>query len=156
LKLHSDNTTGIEAKERAFAEALNLLPDTEERFTYLIQLGRRFSVLADSLHTKENLLPGCISQLWFCPEFRNGLCIYRMDADAAIVKGVAAILCTLYSGETPETVVAREPTFLENCGLTLHLSSRRLSGLGSLRAAIKAFGLAHLETSPQRLTNLSL
>ncbi len=129
-------------KQQDFIETLNLLPDMEERFQYLIRLGRKFPTLPEDQHRDENLLAGCMSQLWFCPEFRDGLCHFHMDADAAIVKGVAAIFCTLYSGETPETIVANEPTFLEECGLTLHLSSRRLSGLGNLRTAIKNFAAA--------------
>lgn len=131
--------SSILEKQTEFAENLQLLPDTEERFNYLLQLGRRFPAITDSQRVEENLLPGCMSQLWFCPEFRDGLCYYHMDADAAIVKGVAAMLCSLYSGETPEAVVGHEPTFLEESGMTMHLSSRRLSGLGNLRGAIKAF-----------------
>jgi cysteine desulfuration protein SufE len=136
----------IPDKQREFTENLEMLPDTEERFNYLLQLGRRFPALPPEKHAEENLLPGCMSQLWFCPEFRDGKCYYAMDADAAIVKGVAAMLCSLYSGETPEDVVAHEPTFLQECGLTMHLSSRRLSGLGNLRSAIKAF--AERQLSP--------
>ena len=131
----------FEEKRAAFIENLTLLPDTEERFTYLIGLGRKFPALPDDLRREENLLPGCMSNLWFCPELRNGLCHYQMDADAALVKGVAALFCSLYSGETPETVISNEPTFLEDCGLTVHLSSRRLTGLGNLRAAIKKFAV---------------
>jgi cysteine desulfuration protein SufE len=131
----------FEEKRDTFIENLTLLPDTEERFTYLIGLGRKFPPLPDELRKDENLLPGCMSNLWFCPEFRDGLCHYQMDADAALVKGVAALFCSLYSGETPETVINNEPDFLEDCGLTVHLSSRRLTGLGSLRAAIKKFAV---------------
>lgn len=133
-----------EEKRDAFAENLRLLPDTEERFRYLIQLGRKFPPLDEALKTEANLLPGCMSNLWFCPEFLDGTCHYRMDADAALVKGVAALFCTLYSGESPETVLANEPDFLEEGGLTMHLSSRRLTGLGNLRGAIKKFALSQI------------
>lgn len=132
-----------EEKRDEFAENLRLLPDTEERFRYLIQLGRKFPPIDDSLKKVDSLLPGCMSNLWFCPEFKNGKCYYRMDADAALVKGVAALFCNLYSGEIPETVLANEPDFLEEGGLTMHLSSRRLTGLGNLRAAIKKFAFEH-------------
>jgi cysteine desulfuration protein SufE len=132
----------IPEKQREFVENLELLPDTEERFKYLLQLGRRFPALPEDLRDEKNLLPGCMSQLWFCPEMRDGKCYFHMDADAAIVKGVAAMLCSLYSGETPEDVIAHEPHFLQECGLTMHLSSRRLSGLGNLRSAIKAFAVS--------------
>jgi len=134
----------IEDKQRALVEDLMLLPDMEERFSHLIRAGRKFPPLDDSLRTDDHLLPGCMSKLWFCPEYRDGVCHYRMDADAALVKGVASMLCGLYSGEAPETVVSHEPDFLEECGLTLHLSSRRLTGLGSLRGAIKKFALEQI------------
>jgi cysteine desulfuration protein SufE len=140
------DVTPFEQKRDTFAENLRLLPDTEERFRYLIQLGRKFPPLDEALRTKENLLPGCMSNLWFCPEFRDGRCHYRMDADAALVKGVAALFCSLYSGEKPGTVIANEPDFLEENGLTMHLSSRRLTGLGNLRGAIKKFAIQHSAT----------
>lgn len=136
--------SSIAEKQKEFSENLQMLPDVEERFKYLLQFGRKFPELPASEHKEENLLPGCMSQLWFCPEFKDGRCHYHMDADAAIVKGVAAMLCTLYSNETPEDIVANEPTFLDESGMTIHLSSRRLSGLGNLRAAIKNFALQKL------------
>ncbi|MCX7869126.1 MAG: SufE family protein [Terrimicrobiaceae bacterium] len=134
----------IEDKAREFAENLALLPGMEEKFTYLIQLGRKYPPLPESLRTPDRLLPGCMSNLWLCPEMREGRCHYQMDADAALVKGVAALLCGLYSGETPEDIVRFEPKFMEESGLTLHLSSRRLTGLGNLRGAIKKFAFEHL------------
>lgn len=134
----------LEAKAREFEESLSLLPDMEEKFTYLIQLGRKYPPLPAHLHTEEHLLPGCMSNLWLCPEFKDGLCYYHMDADAALVKGVAAMLCGLYSGEKPEDILKFDPRFMEESGLTLHLSSRRLTGLGNLRGAIKKFALEHI------------
>lgn len=136
--------SSILEKQTEFAENLEVLPDTEERFNYLLQLGRRFPAITDEQRAEKNLLPGCMSQLWFCPEVKDGRCYFPMDADAAIVKGVAAMLCSLYSGETPATIIAHEPTFLEESGMTMHLSSRRLSGLGNLRGAIKAFAAKQL------------
>lgn len=138
----------LQAKAREFEENLSLLPNMEEKMSYLIQLGRKFPPLPAHLHTEDRLLPGCMSNLWLCPEFHDGRCHYRMDADALLVKGVAALFCHLYSGETPEDILSFEPKFLEESGLTLHLSSRRLTGLGNLQAAIKKFALEHLPASP--------
>jgi cysteine desulfuration protein SufE len=141
----------FESKERRFTEQLNQLRDFEEQFTYLIQLGRRFPALDDALRIDAHLLPGCMSRLWFYPELRDGLCHYHMDTDAVLVKGVAALLCALYSVEPPSTVASREPEFLHECGITLHLSPQRLTGLAHLRSAIRTFALLNLPSGDPNL-----
>lgn len=138
------NFMSIEDKARELEETLSLLPDMEEKFRYLIQLGRKYPPLDPALRKDEYLLPGCMSNLWLCPEYREGRCFYPMDADALLVKGAAALLCGLYNGEPPQDIVRFEPEFMEKTGLTLHLSSRRLTGLGNLLGAIKKFAHEHL------------
>jgi len=88
------------------------------------------------------LLPGCVSQLWLQPELRDGRCWFQMDADAMISKGIAAVVCGFYQGETPADILAVEPDFLAEAGLTQVLSSNRSNALASLRRRIKAFAEA--------------
>lgn len=126
-------------KRDALVETLSLLPDNDERFTYLIAAGRRYPTMDPKDRLDERLLPGCISRLWLLPEYRDGLCYFAMDADAQITKGIAAIVCQLYSGETPQDIIALEIDFLAEVGVTQLLSPNRRNGLSSLRARIKAF-----------------
>ena len=126
-------------KRDALVETLSLLPDNDERFTHLINVGRRYPVMDPKDRLDERLLPGCISRLWLLPEYRDGRCYFQMDADAQITKGIAAVVCHLYSGETPQDVIAQEIDFLAEVGVTQLLSPNRRNGLSSLRKRIKAF-----------------
>ena len=129
----------LQQKRADLVETIGLLPDGEERLAYLLSRGRAFPPLESRLKTDERLLPGCVSQLWLVPEYRDGRCYYGMDADALITKGIAAVMCGFYSGETPAEIIAMEPDFLAEVGITQVLSPNRANGLASMRQRIKAF-----------------
>jgi cysteine desulfuration protein SufE len=129
----------LEQKRADLVETISLLPDGEERLAYLLSRGRTFPSLAAQFRTDERLLPGCVSQLWLVPEYRDGRCYFHMDADALITKGIAAVVCTFYSGETAADIIAMEPDFLREVGITQVLSPNRANGLASLRQRIKAY-----------------
>lgn len=129
-------------KRQALTDDLMMLPDAEERFTYLLQKARKFPPMETGLKTPGRLLPGCVSQLWLHIELRDGRCWFQMDADAMISKGIAAVVCGLYQGESPADIIAVEPDFLAEAGLTQVLSANRSNALASLRHRIKAFAEA--------------
>lgn len=111
---------------------------------YLIDHAKKWPPLAPALKTDARLLPGCVSRLWLYPEYRDGRCWFSMDADAMISKGIAAVLCAFYSGEPPADIVAQEPDFLAEAGLTQVLSANRSNALANLRKRIKAYAEACL------------
>ena len=129
----------LEQKRAELVETIGLLPDGEERLAYLLSRGRKFPALDSRYKTEERLLPGCVSQLWLVPEFRDGRCFFGMDADALIAKGIAAVVCEFYSGEPPADIIAPELDFLREVGVTQVLSPNRANGLASLRQRIKAY-----------------
>lgn len=129
----------LEQKRADLVETIGLLPDEEERLAYLLTRGRKYPPLDAVYKTPERLLPGCVSQLWIHPEYRDGRCYFGMDADALITKGIAAVVCGFYNGELPADIVAMEPDFLAEVGVTQVLSPNRANGLASLRTRIKAF-----------------
>jgi|TARA_B110000438_G_C15768898_1_gene630921 cysteine desulfuration protein SufE len=129
-------------KRDALKEDLSFLPDTEERFRYILDLGRGYAPLADELKTKDRLLPGCLSQLWLVPEFKDGICSFGMDADAHITKGIASMVCNLYNGETPESILSTDLEFLSELGIPQVLSANRRNGLSNLRHKIRSFAVA--------------
>ncbi len=113
--------------------------DHFERFAYIIDRSKSHPSLDEQYRIDSFLIEGCLSRLWIFPEFREGRCYYTTDSDAAITKGTAALLCELYSGEFPEDVVALEPDFLAEVGITQHLSPNRRNGLTNVRKKIKAY-----------------
>ena len=128
-------------KRAELIDAFQTLPDGEERLGYLLSMGKRFPVLPDAEKNDDLLLPGCMSRLWLLPEYRDGRCHFRMDADAQIVKGIAALVCGFYNGELPADIAATELDFLAEAGVPQLLTPNRRSGLSSLRGRIKGFAI---------------
>lgn len=129
----------IQDKQNELVETFAILPDAEEKFRWLLEAGERYPAIDPRHKVKGNLLPGCISQLWLHPELRDGKCHFEMDADAKISKGMAALVCSVYEGETPEEVAVADMSFIEEAGLSQMLSSNRSNGLSNLRRRIKKF-----------------
>ena len=129
-------------KRQNLIEDLTTLPDAEERFMYLLAKAKKWPAMDSRLKTDERLLPGCVSRLWFYPEFRDGRCWFQMDAEALISKGIAAVVCGFYQGETPADILANEPDFLAEAGLTQVLSANRSNALSNLRKRITAYAEA--------------
>ena len=131
----------LQEKRAELIDAFQSLPDGEERLGYLLSMGKRFPVLPDVEKSDDLLLPGCMSRLWLLPEYRDGRCHFRMDADAQIVKGIAALVCGFYNGELPADIAATELDFLAEAGVPQLLTPNRRSGLSSLRGRIKGFAI---------------
>jgi cysteine desulfuration protein SufE len=120
-----------------------LLEDWEDRYRYVIDLGRALAPLRDAERTDANKVRGCASQVWLVaeghgsgPDRRYTL---RGDSDAAIVKGLVAILLKLYSGATAAEIAQRDATVLfERLELNGHLSQQRSNGFFSMVQRIKA------------------
>ena len=129
----------IEEKRDQLVDELTPFEDPFERFAYVIDRAKSLPSLDEEYKIDTFLIKGCISQLWIFPQFKEGKCHYQADSDAAITKGTAGLLCELYSDETPEAVIALEPDFLADVGITQHLSPNRRNGLTSVRQKIKAY-----------------
>jgi len=128
----------IQSRKDALIQKLNLLPPGEERLLFVMQLGRKYPAMDEQLKTPDRLLPGCISQLWIETENTDGTLTFPMDADAAISKGIAAAVCGFYNGLCAEAILAVEPDFFEQTGLTSLISPNRSNALSSLRKYIAA------------------
>jgi cysteine desulfuration protein SufE len=129
----------IKAKRDRLVEELIPFEDHFERFAYVIDRTKSQLPLGDEYKIDMFLIKGCISRLWVFPRFEDGKCYFQADSEAAITKGTAAILCELYSNESPEDIISLEPDFLAEVGITQHLSTNRRNGLTSVRQKIKAY-----------------
>ena len=122
---------------------LDLFTEWEDRYGYIIDLGKQIS-LPDEKKTDENKVNGCASQVWLDMEWHgpSGTKIFNIkgDSDALIVKGLIAILLSLYQGKTLDQTQAIDPRVeFEKLGLNSHLSSQRSNGLKSMIDQIKFF-----------------
>jgi cysteine desulfuration protein SufE len=124
--------------------SFGLFPEWLDRYQYLIDLGRKLPPLAESDKTDDKLLAGCQSQVWLHLEGDADEVIIRANSDAAIVSGLIALLCNVYSGCTALQVAQTEPYFIRETGLSEHLSPTRANGLHAMLDAIKAYALSLL------------
>ncbi len=118
--------------------------DWEERYKYLIELGKKMPAMEEVHRVPENIVKGCQSQVWIHADLANdGRIIFQADSDASIVKGIIALLVSVYSGSTPDEILTTKPTFLEDIGLREHLSMSRANGLNSMMKQISFFAMAY-------------
>lgn len=116
----------------------NRCANWEEKYLYMIELGGRLPELSDSLRQPENTISGCQSQVWIVMEpHEDGTLSLLGDSDAAIVKGLMAIVFILYDRLTPQEITTFElrPWF-EDLALTQHLTPTRSQGLEAMIRAI--------------------
>ena len=125
----------------AITEDFELLDDWEDRYRYLIELGRALPDLSPEEMSEETKVRGCVSQVWLVSETDGSKpphLSFRGDSDAHIVKGLVAIALALFSGRTPEEIAATDAEALfTQLGLQEHLTPQRSNGLRSMVARIK-------------------
>ncbi|MFY9990235.1 MAG: SufE family protein [Rhodoplanes sp.] len=126
------------------SENFSLLDEWDDRYRYIIELGRTLAPLPAEAHTDANKVQGCASQVWLITSARpNGaggpVLAFRGDSDAHIVRGLIAILFSLYSDKSARDILAVDPSALfERLGLREHLTPQRSNGLKSMVARIRA------------------
>jgi cysteine desulfuration protein SufE len=134
----------------AIASDFELLEDWEDKYRYVIELGRALAPLPEAARTDANKVRGCASQVWLLTEVdpRTKVMTFRGDSDAHIVKGLIAILLDMLSGQTAAAIVAADPlAVFDKLGLKEHLTPQRSNGLASMVARIKA-DAARVTTPP--------
>ena len=129
----------IDAELEDLAAEFEVLGDWEERYRYVIDLGKDLQPLSESEHSEANKVRGCASQVWLLTEPQaDGTLRFRGDSDAHIVRGLVAIVLRLYSGRTPQEIAAFDArAAFEKLGLTGALSTQRSNGLASMVARIR-------------------
>jgi cysteine desulfuration protein SufE len=132
-------TSSIDAALNDLADEFELLGDWEERYRYVIELGKELAPLTDAERSEENKVRGCASQVWLVTEPQeDGTLKFRGDSDAHIVSGLVAIMLRLYSGRAPADIAAFDAKgAMDKLGLSGALSSQRSNGLKSMVARIQ-------------------
>lgn len=132
-------------------ENFALLDEWDDRYRYVIELGRELAPLPDSDHNDANKVQGCTSQVWLTHKIEPGdgrgpVLTFKGDSDAHIVRGLVAILFALYSGKPARDILAIDAlAVLDQLGLRAHLTPQRSNGLRSMVERIRAQADAALE-----------
>ncbi len=122
------------------------LPAWEERYQKIIALGRALPPLPEEFRTDANKVRGCSSTVWLFATTTgtpgHEKIVFHADSDAAIPKGLAALLVQVYSGHSAKEILAAPPAFIEELGLNQNLSPNRANGLTAMVKQLMAYALA--------------
>lgn len=136
---------GIEVSAEDIVDTLSFFDSWEDRYKYLIDLGKELPAMAPALCTEDSLVRGCQSKVWLVEEIRTGRLYFQADSDAYIVKGLLCVVLAAYNGRTPEEILAFDiDIYFARLDLLQHLSSTRGNGLKSMVKRIQEkAALAH-------------
>ena len=131
-------------KESRLTARYAIIEDRQERLAAVTGRGKKWPGLAEEERTDERLVPGCSSRVWLVCEMQDGVCRFRMDADSPLVKGLAALICELYDGESPAEIAGSAPNLMAELGFDRMISPTRLHGLAQIQATMQSFARVHL------------
>ena len=129
-----------------------LLDDWDDRYRYVIELGRTLTPMPEAEHSAANKVQGCASQVWLSRQIERAgdeaVLTYLGDSDAHIVRGLIAILLTLFSGRTPQQILATDAVAVfDEFGFREHLTPQRSNGLRSMIERIRTDAREALATT---------
>jgi len=124
---------------QALVDELSKCETPESRYKLLIKKGRDLPVLNPDQRDDKFLVEGCLSKAWLVPSFNDGIVKFYADSEAAIVKGIMAVLLDVYSGLSPQEIVDQDAKFLSDVGIVDHLSMNRRNGLSNFLKQIKLY-----------------
>jgi cysteine desulfuration protein SufE len=133
----------IKEREEEIIEEFSLFDQWEEKYEYIIDLGKKLEPLDEQFKVGENIIKGCQSTVWLTSEFRNGKVFYKADSDALIVKGLVSMLIKVLSGHEPDQILEAKLGFIKDIGMMTHLAQTRSNGLLSMVKQIKNYALAY-------------
>lgn len=132
----------IQQIQEEIIDEFSLFDDWDERFQYVIDLGKSLPLIDEQYKVEENTIKGCQSKVWLHAEMQNGNVVFTADSDAIITKGIIAILIRVFSNQKPDAILEADTNFIETIGLKEHLSPTRANGLVSMIKQIKMYALA--------------
>jgi cysteine desulfuration protein SufE len=130
-------TKNIKEIKQELIDDFAMFETWEEKYEYLIDLGKKLSPLNDAFKKEEYKIKGCQSSVWIHSFEKDGLIFFEGDSDAVIVKGLVSMMIMVFSGQKPGTIVGSDLEFLNTIGLSSHLAQTRSNGLRSMIKQMK-------------------
>ncbi|EMQ95733.1 Sulfur acceptor protein SufE for iron-sulfur cluster assembly [Xanthomarina gelatinilytica] len=124
-------------------EEFAMFDDWEERYQYMIDLGKTLPLIDEQYKTDDYLIKGCQSKVWVHANMENNKVVFTADSDAIITKGVIAILIRVFSNQRPKDIIDANTDFIDKIGLKEHLSPTRANGLVSMIKQLKMYAFAY-------------
>jgi len=122
----------IKEIQQSIIDDFSMFDDWMDRYAMLIEMGKECPIIDEKYRNDQYLINGCQSRVWLHAELKDGKVYYTADSDAVITKGIINLLIKVFSGQTPEDILAADLSFLDEIGLKEHLSPTRSNGLVSM------------------------
>ncbi len=132
----------IKEKQQEIVNDFEFLEDWEQKYEYIIDLGKELKGIPDNKKTDENLIKGCQSKVWIDAEFKDGKLYFDVDSDGILPKGIVSMLSSIYSGHSTQEILDSDFKFIEEIGLQEFLSPSRANGLMAMTKQIKFYAVA--------------
>ena len=146
----SNNPFGSDITSEDILEDLEFFDDWEDRYRYIIDLGKKLPPMPAELKTDDNFVHGCQSQVWISADYdasQDQMC-FLVDSDAHIVRGLAAMVMAAFNQQSPQAVLDFDmDAYFARSQLIQHLSPTRGNGLKSMVAKIRGAAQSHLEST---------
>ena len=133
----------IKKKQQELIDDFAFLSDWEQKYEYIIDLGKELKGLPEEKKKEDILIKGCQSQVWLDAELRDGKIFFFADSDGILPKGIISLLVGVYSGHTAEEILDSDFDFISKIGLQEFLSPSRANGLASMIKQIKFYAVAY-------------
>lgn len=130
--------------------------DWMDKYALLIELGNSLSPLDEQFKVESNLIEGCQSRVWLHAEYRDGKVFYQAESDAVIVKGIVSLLIKVLSGHTPREILDTHLYFIEQIGLTEHLSPTRSNGLLAMVKQMRLYAMVFKAQEDEQKNSINL
>ena len=137
----SDHKT-ISEIEGEIVEEFSLFDSWDDKYEYIIDLGKKLSPLDEKYKVDENRVRGCQSTVYLVADYKDGRVFYKAESDAVIVKGLISMLIRVPSGQKPDDIVNAPLNFIREIGMMTHLAQTRSNGLLAMVKQMKNYGLA--------------
>jgi cysteine desulfuration protein SufE len=123
--------------QQQLLDELGLFQDWNERYEYVIGLGKKLAPMPEELQTPDRLIEGCQSQVWLEASCEDGKMRYLADSDSLITKGMIALFVRVLDGQTPDAVLTADMSFIDQTGLKEHLAPTRANALTLMATQMK-------------------
>lgn len=133
----------IEEIENEIVEEFSLFDSWDDKYEYIIDLGKKLPPLEDWYKKDENKVRGCQSTVWLVADYKNGKIYYEADSDAVIVKGLISTLIRVLSEQDADAIINAKLEFINKIGMMNHLAQTRSNGLLSMVKQMKNYALAY-------------
>ena len=133
----------IKEKQQEVIDDFEFLDDWEQKYEYIIDLGKQLKGLPENRKTDENLIKGCQSQVWIDASYKDGKLFFDADSDGILPNGIVSLLVSIYSGHTTAEILDSDFDFIAEIGLQEFLSPSRANGLMAMTKQIKFYAVAY-------------